>query len=691
MEKAIVLADSYLESYEQLSNRERRMIREKLKQFAREEKTGGFSIHPLDRTKCDRSFKSARINRDLRLIFSQQGKKYILLYVGHHDDAYKWVEGKYLSRNSFGAVYLHDTKLKIKEYSRSLPRDAYYQQANNRQSLLKKRGVGLEDLKKLDIDEEIAGYLLKIKDEDVLIRFISILPQEIQEGLIDIVIGVKDVEQVYNELQDKSVNGQDNNSIEVGLSHKNSKRRFYLVEDQEELEYILDKDIEQWKLFLHPRQEALVKKHFNGPALVEGGPGTGKTVVGIHRAVYLARQVYRGEDNRILFCTFSKKLAYYIKNKVRQLALQKKAPDNIEVKSVDSLFYQLVNQYNLTSKQLRISQLNELFENTYLEMDLDKSLNYYKTEYREVIQRYQIKTLDQYLQTLRIGREKSLPSEARAKDWAFFEKFLQRKEERCLMDFEDLAFILFRAIQEGRIPPLYDSIIIDEAQDLSPIKIKVFSGLVKDQPNNLFLLSDKNQRIYEFRSWKQDVGINVVGRTHYLTLNYRTTKQIREYADRQFVHTSLDAEYLREYKSIYWGPEPVLKQFSSTQEQYRYIVSLLHDLLERGIRAHEIAVISPIDREKISGILEYEGIKNTVLKKSIYPSEGCGVGITTLHGSKGLEFKVVIIANFNLIDKQLKEEISDRWYSQNITRQIECLKYVACTRARDELIVTMVE
>ncbi|MEC9488941.1 MAG: hypothetical protein UMV23_05625, partial [Halanaerobium sp.] len=116
MEKAIVLADSYLESYEQLSNRERKTIREKIKSFAGEEKTAGFSIHPLSRANCDESFKSARINRDLRLIFSQQGQKYILLYVGHHDHAYRWVEGKYLNRNNFGAVYLHDSKLKVKQY-----------------------------------------------------------------------------------------------------------------------------------------------------------------------------------------------------------------------------------------------------------------------------------------------------------------------------------------------------------------------------------------------------------------------------------------------------------------------------------------------------------------------------------------------------------------------------------------------
>lgn len=693
MAKKIVLADSFIDSRDQLSRKERKTTKKSLEKFYKEEKTNSFQIHKLKRIKCDDSFRSARVNSDLRFIISLQGKSYIFLYVDHHEEAYNWAENKYLNKNSYGGVYVYNDNINLIEKKNDDLIEDINQFYDTRSSLFEDQNINSKDLVKLDIKKIHAEYLMKIKDEDKFMEFISLFPEEIQEGLIDIVTGTKNITQVYNELMDDSISNTD--SIANALNHKDSKRRFYTVDDLDELNQILDEGMEKWKLFLHPKQETLVKKDYNGPALIEGGPGTGKTVVGIHRSVFLSKNVYSSKDgNKILFCTFSKKLASYIEKKIYQLAKQKNVNNNIEVFGVDSLIYKIEKNNNLTNKKITINEIDKLFVEVYKQLKNKKwPLDFYKTEYKEVIQRYDINSLDSYLELDRYGRGKGLLPSSRKKVWNFFEKFLKRKKEKELIDFEDLAHIVHKEIKKGNISPIYDSIIVDEAQDLTPVKLKVLSKLVKTKENNLMLLSDSNQRIYQINSWKSEIDINIVGRTSYLTLNYRTTKQIRKYADSNFIQSQLKGDYIKEYKSLFSGPEPLVEDFKDKKTQYENIKNKIEKLNDNGVEYYEICIMTATKDEckKIVGILEdYGGIPCTILDNKVYPEPGNGVGISTLHGSKGLEFKTVIIANYFEISERLKGNITDEYYNKNKIKQIECLKYVACTRAREELIITYV-
>ncbi|MCK8826590.1 DEAD/DEAH box helicase [Natroniella acetigena] len=689
MEQGIVLAHSFFDSFDRLSRQARKRIRKKLNQFAEEEKTNSFKIHKLKRQKCDESFCSARISDDLRMILSQQGDKYILLYVDWHDDAYDWAENKYLETTNFGAVYMYDEDVDFRanDYEQKKDPNQLY---DNRASLLEKQEVKAKQLSKLGIPEVHADSLVKIKEEDRFLSFISVFNEEVQEGLLDIVAGDKSITQVYNELQARE---ESYDSIEEALEHQDSKRRFYAVEDLDELDLILEEDMEAWRLFLHPQQEELITKNYNGPALIEGGPGTGKTVVGIHRAVYLADKIYPAwAGNKILLATFSKKLACYLEEKVEKLARQKGIENNIEVYGVDSLIYKLLAENDLRQGRIGLEEIEELMEDIYLELELDKPFQFYKTEYKEVIQRYQVRSLEQYLEVDRIGRGSPLQPATRCKVWQFFERVLEQKEERNLVDFDDQAFRLLDALESNELEPSYDSIIIDEAQDLSPVKLKILKNLVKREENNLLLLSDKNQRIYQLGSWKGDAGVNIVGRTNYLTLNYRTTQQIKRYAEQQFSYSQLNTDYLVGYKSLFHGPEPELKEFDAENEQYRYIVERIKELLARGIGPYEICVMTPSsdDFTRLVDILNYEGIEATILQKAIYPQEGNGIGISTLHGSKGLEFRTVIVVNYSQIKDKVVGKLPDEKYVKNKLKQVDCLKYVACTRAREELVITKV-
>ncbi|WP_394217565.1 UvrD-helicase domain-containing protein [Halobacillus trueperi] len=686
MNKSIALADSYFDSYDSLDKKSRRIARSSMKQFALNERGNGFQVHDLKRINCDKSFRSARINQDLRMIFSQKGNQYIVLYIGHHDSAYDWAVGKYLNTNSFGALYLHNENIELQKHQKD-PLEALI---GNKTSLLELQGINQKDLMKLGINKTHSENMLEISNEDKFIEFISLFTEEMQEGLMDLVTGSKNLTQVYADFEDKE--NKNETTIESSLSHKNSKRRFYVIEDIGELDFILNEDLERWKVFLHPKQEYLVTRSYNGPSLVEGGPGTGKTVVGIHRAVHLSKYIYKAENNhKILFCTYSKKLSSYINEKVSQLTIQKQVDNNIHVTGIDRLINELIIKYKLTDKIVNQDTIKKIFEQTYKSMELTESMHFLLNEYTEVVQKLNVNSLGEYLKVDRSGRGKALSPRQRGKIWCFFAEFMKRKENQNLIDFEDRAHILFTALKENKISPEFESIIVDEAQDLSPVKLKLLYCLLKTTENNFMILCDQNQRIFNFTSWKKDFDINLVGRSNHLSLNYRTTKQIREYADLQFIRSKILTDHIKEYKSLMVGPKPDIKSFENVRSQYNYIVRKIKELLSNGLKPYEIGIITPFGQGNIAGVLEYEGIKNSLLKNENYPKEGLGVGISSLSGVKGLEFRVVIIANYTDISSKKIKGQDDEFYVNSQIKRIECLKYVAATRAREELIITMVE
>ena len=83
-----------------------------------------------------------------------------------------------------------------------------------------------------------------------------------------------------------------------------------------------DGELEGWRIWLHPDQRKFAYKDYNGPAMVRGGAGTGKTVVAMHRAKYLADQLTvdpQNEGQKILITTYTTTLAKDIENNLKTL------------------------------------------------------------------------------------------------------------------------------------------------------------------------------------------------------------------------------------------------------------------------------------------------------------------------------------------------------------------------------------
>lgn len=647
-------------------------------------------IHKLDNCKCDDRFRSARVNDDVRIIFANRGNgDKALLYVDHHEEAYRWCEGKFLERTNFGADMIFDEKMAVQvatQLSQEMKTAAFYSEV---QPLLASHDIKPKHLEKLGVPGIHAKNLLAISDSDIYLDYVQIFPEELQEALLSLAIGEKSFDVIYNELLDNDF------SSGVTEEHKDTKRRFYMLQSLEELENLLNSgDFEAWTVFLHPSQEKLVRMNFNGPALIEGGPGTGKTVVGIHRAIHLIQNVFTEDTQRVLFCTFSKKLSRSIRGKLELLAKQKNVSvDRIDVMSVDAYFYSIYQDVFHKKPVLNDSGIRTLLSETYNKFKPKSgSYNFYLYEYSEIIEKYHITSLAEYLELNRVGGQVPLSPNQRRIAWEFFEIFLREKEEKELMSFVDMAHAIHGAFESGTITKKYDSVIIDEAQDLEAIKLRVLVESVKSDVNNAYILSDLNQRIFKLTSWKRDSGIRIVGRTHYLNVNYRTTKQISDYARYQFQSSEMMTDHIKDYKSIVNGDPPIVEAFSNDQDQKKYIVSAVKEQLEH-CPEEQICVICPnaYDCAGVISVLQYEGIKAILLEKDSLPENGKGVCVCQIRGVKGLEFRTVIIYNYNNIEGNRLFASENTPASDTYKKLAECAKYVATTRARDELIITYIE
>ncbi|MEI6820556.1 MAG: UvrD-helicase domain-containing protein [Bacteroidota bacterium] len=688
MDKNIAITESYLSSVFKLDAQSRKLTLNTINLLSENHKSASLQVHSIDRVKCDPKFRSARVNDDIRMIFVPQGDIFTILYVDHHDQAYDWCEGKSLNKTKFGAEYIYDENL-MNNKEDQLKQNEPYEMIEEK-SLLKANNIKAKNLIKLGIAEIHAENLINISNEDKYLDYVTIFPSEIQEALLDLASGIKSYETIYNELVDDKYQDTQNS-----INHKDSKRRFYLVDSLEELQILTDNDsFEKWTLFLHPSQEEIVKKNFNGPALIEGGPGTGKTIVGIHRAIYLSQNVYKSEDGKkILICTFSKKLAKSINEKVEELIRIKGIKNNIDVVGIDSFILSTLNNAYGHIQNVDTQGMQKLITTIYEQLKPKGTKGFYQFEYNEVIEKYNITTESEYLLADRTGTGMPLNEKKRIIVWKFFEVLLNEKRLRGITTFVDRAHKMNSGLIEGSIHAEYDSIIIDEAQDLEPIKLKALCKCVKTKENNIFILSDMNQRIFNLGTWKNKIEINIVGRTQYLSINYRTTKQINDYARYQFIQSEMVNGHIKEYKSIVSGADPLVEGFTTEASQYKFIASKVQDLIKTGRAPNQICIICPTIKEsnEIKAVLILSEIVSTLLIDDIIPGKDKGVCICTIMGVKGLEFEVVIIFDYNNIKNYRSIESDSPEIGEYYDKLIECEKYVASTRARDELIVTYLE
>jgi superfamily I DNA/RNA helicase len=680
-----LIADTFTESLARLTGEEQKAVKTTAFDLQMDPSAPGLSFHKLDKAK-DRRFWSVRVNADIRLIVHRTSTSLLLCYVDHHDRAYAWGERRKLETHpTTGAAQMVEIRESVREVvvpsfvqAPAAPKATPKPLANLSDDTLLGYGVPAEWLK--DVREA---------DEDGVLALAAHLPAEAAEAILELATGgtpaVAKPEPAVPGVQADP------------FAHPDAQRRFRIVTDVQELERALDAPWEKWAVFLHPEQRQLVARDYNGPARVAGSAGTGKTVVALHRAVHLARTLPEG---RVLLATFSEPLAHALRGSVRKLiGNEPRVAERLDVHSMSSLGARLHQAQIGPTSLATAADIDALLREASTRAgDHRFSALFLRTEWDNVVDAWQLGTWEAYRDVQRLGRRMRLPEARRAVLWSIFEHVRAGLRERGLMT-ESAVFQALAEAQGKRATPVFDAAVIDEAQDVSIAQLRFLAALGGGRPNALFFAGDLGQRIFQQPfSWKT-LGVDIRGRSRTLRVNYRTSHQIREQADRLLGPEIADVDGNREERrhavSVFNGPPPEVRTFPTEQEESHGIGAWLRSLCAEGVQPHEIGVFvrSHGQVPRATAAVAAAGLSTRVLDDRVEVKAG-SVSIATMHLAKGLEFRVVAVmaCDDEVLPLQERiENVGDDGDLQEVYDTERQLLYVACTRARDRLSISAVD
>ena len=426
-------------------------------------------------------------------------------------------------------------------------------------------------------------------------------------------------------------------------------------------------------------------------------PGTGKTVVALHRAVHLARN---NPDARVLLTTFSDTLADALRTKLARLIHNEpRLAERVEVEAIDAVGERLYRSQFGPARIATRAESEELLVDAAGEAEKgDFSLRFLLGEWENVVDAWQLDTWEAYRDVRRLGRKTRLPVERRAVLWAIFERVRMEIQNRGWLTRADMFGLLAENLKDRPHPP-FEFAVVDEAQDISVARLRFLAALGGDRPNGLFFAGDLGQRIFQTPfSWKA-MGVEVRGRSQILKLNYRTSHQIRVKADRllgpEVTDVDGNVDDRRGTVSAFNGPDPIMRVFETQQEEADAVAQWLQQCASEGVSPGEMGVFvrSAAQLDRARKAVTHAGLFVQVLDEQDSNS-GDRVSISTMHLAKGLEFRAVAVmaCDDEVLPLQERiENVADEADLEEVYDTERHLLYVACTRARDHLIVTAVE
>lgn len=696
------IASSFQDSLQKLTNTEQTAVKSTVYDLQSNPANPGLQFHRLDKPK-DPNFWSVRSNQDIRVIVHRLDSSFLVCYVDHHDKAYKWAENRKLEVHpATGAAQIVEIRETVKEIvipryvEAEVPKRPIFE--NWDKARLLQFGIPLEW-----IDD-----VKSVTSEDQLLQLVEHLPAEAADALLIIADGGKptipvDLSEICFSLEDLAFDSPiadpEPPPIKPSLPrsafmHPDALRRFRLLKDVDELKVALEYPWEKWAIYLHPAQREIVQKQYNGPARVSGSAGTGKTIVALHRAVFLGR---KHPNSRVLLTTFSQNLANNLRNKLRVLlSAEPSLAEQIDVYAIDLLARRL---YELKFGKPNVASAGDIAEMVAEAAQAVEGHKFTNTflhaEWNQIVDAWQIADWEGYRDVARLGRKTRLPEKQRELVWAIFEQLRKRLGNS---GFVTNAMIFERLTNDlqSRAPVPYDFAVVDEAQDLTPTQLRFLAALARDRDYGLFFAGDLGQRIFQQGFSWLSLGVDIRGRSRTLKINYRTSHQIRSQADRLLGAEVSDVDGVVETRrgtiSIFNGDAPRIQTYDSVKDEIEGVASWMKELIGKGLRPNEIAVFvrSEDELDRAAAAVKLAGLQLIVLDTSIDTAPG-SVSIGTMNLAKGLEFRAVAVmaCDDEIIPSQTRiETVAEESDLEEVYNTERHLLYVACTRARDHLLVT---
>jgi hypothetical protein len=459
------------------------------------------------------------------------------------------------------------------------------------------------------------------------------------------------------------------------------------------LDGVLEAPIEDWMAFLDPAQAKLVRRNFNGPARIRGAAGTGKTVVGLHRAAYLARAT----GGRVLFTTYIRTLPAVLESLLERLAPN--MVGRVDFVNVHAFASRLLKERGVAFR-IDTLEAQRPFSDAWNAISASSPLRaarftrrYWEDEIAYVIKGRGLTHFDDYADLARVGRKHALPVDVRQAVWDLYEAYTTNLRQRGVCDFEDTVLLARDAVRELPLDR-YDAVIVDEAQDLSCAMVSLLHALVGDRPDGLTLIGDGQQTIYPGGYTLGEVGISLAGRGVVLDVNHRNTAEILEFAkqmvaDDQFVDIEgVDGAGDAVSEVSRSGEEPGVHHFANREDHDSALLARVEQVLRLvGTGCGDVGILTATNpqADKVRALLDSAAVPSVSLKNYAGKSSD-QIRVGTIKRAKGLEFKQVLLPHVPaklIADAPETESVAARERRELDRREL----YVGMTRARDGLWV----
>ncbi|GAA2616986.1 ATP-dependent helicase [Dactylosporangium fulvum] len=684
----------FLRHYAKLPRPVQRAVDAAIGKFA-EHTHAGLHLEKLTGAR-DPNVRTIRVSDFWRgIVVALGGTRYLLKDVLPHDDANAYAVSRIFSVNqALGILEVRDQE-GIDEFARALPAEP------PAEGLLDH--VPNADLRRLGVNPVVFPLLPRINSDEQLESLCQLLPEAQRTALTGLAAGMSP-DEVMQEVVGQILAGEDPGEVDthdLAAAARRTPDRIAFVSGPIELAAILARPFDLWRTFLHPTQrDVAYREVYSGPALVTGSAGTGKTVTGLHRAVFLAGRL-PDDGSKVLLTTFTRALAEALGRQLYRLTDKPAVRSRIDVISIDKLAYEIVARDRRKVTVADDEVLNPLWETaaaagpTYQNRAgrvTRFSGAFLRREWEQVVLAQRVTSVDAYREAGRAGRGAGLRAEQRDQVWAAIEGVAGQLNKRGLRTHTQLADEAAEIVR--RSPAPYRHVVVDEGQDLHPAQWRLLRALVAPGPNDLFLLADPYQRIYDNQVSLAQLGIQVRGRTRRLTVNYRTTHEILDLSVRVLNGdpvTGLDGEHdtLRGYRSVTRGGVPEVAAHADRNLELDALIERVGTWLDQGVEPHAIGIAVR------TGNL-VKTISRTLGEAHIDVADdrrgADGVRVATMHRMKGLEFQCLAVVGLdagvlpapNAVTSAAEDPHAHR---QDLQRE-RCLLFVALTRARDVLYLS---
>ncbi|KAB8145743.1 AAA family ATPase [Chloroflexia bacterium SDU3-3] len=437
----------------------------------------------------------------------------------------------------------------------------------------------------------------------------------------------------------------------------------YRLAQAEDVALFETEDLGAFLLKLSPEQAALVAQQRRGPTLVKGGPGTGKSTLALYRVRHL---IERGVGP-ILFTTYTNALVSYSEQLLAQLLGRDPAACGVKVGTVDAQAMHYYAKAHGWANFATDGQIEACLTTALAEAEIpaanvfDRQVRqqalarlgsaYILQEFNDVLLAWGVERADDYVAMERRGRRTPLKASTREALWAVYTRWRELMAAQRLVT---TAIVRLEALAVARALPAkpYQALIIDEAQDLPPVAIRLLCALVAT-PDHLYLTADAAQSIYQRGfSWRQiHADLTMAGRTLVLRKNYRNTAQIAAAcASILDAEVAGDAESIQQELSPILGEPPRIQLVASEREEVEAVRAFLVDAARHyRLPIFTGAVLCQGQRtgQQLAQRLTALGIPAVFQSGKQIDITVRQVKVLTIHSAKGLEFPFVAVVGLD--------------------------------------------